>query len=74
MIECLRLQDFLELSTVLLSLTSAFVFTFRYIRAFCFVNFIHECRLVISYECRLYCFLLTLLSNRWLGLKVPQDP
>jgi hypothetical protein len=50
------------------------VSTFHHTRIICFANFIHECRLAISYECHLYYFLLVSLSNRWLELKVPRDP
>jgi hypothetical protein len=54
---------------------SIFVSTSHHTRVPCFTNSIHECHLVISYECRLFCFSLILLLNRWLELlKVLQDP
>jgi hypothetical protein len=42
------------------------VSTFHRTGVLYFANFIHECRL--------YCLLFVLLSNRWLELKVLQDP
>jgi hypothetical protein len=53
---------------------SILVSTFHHTRFPRFKNSIHECRLVISYECRLFCFLLIKMLNRWLELKILQGP